>query len=156
MKKPAWQQRLIAAARAARCNAYAPYSGFAVGAAVRTRTGRVFAAANVENASYGLAVCAERAAVFAAVAAGHDELSAVAVVAKGAVMPCGACRQVLAEFGNADMPVLAAAPGAGAVRVAKLGELLPAAFAMRPNAPGGHVGKCVVSGRVVKRQTRKT
>jgi len=128
-----WQKGLVAAARRARLRAYAPYSGFAVGAAVRARSGRVFAAANVENASYGLTVCAERAAVCAAVASGCRSLVAVAVVAPGAVMPCGACRQVLSEFGG-NMLVLAAPPGRGAVRVAHLADLLSEGFDMPPKA----------------------
>ncbi len=91
---------LIAAAREVREKAYAPYSRFPVGAAVRTRSGRVFCGCNVENLSFGLTVCAERAAVFAAVAAGDSEFDAIAVVADSVqpVTPCGACRQVLAEF----------------------------------------------------------
>src|SRR5262245_20426069 len=90
---------LINAAQAARRHAYEPYSGFAVGAAVQTASGHVFAGCNVENASYGLTICAERAAVCAAIAAGHKQLTAVAVVTSGGHAPCGACRQVLAEFG---------------------------------------------------------
>jgi len=91
---------LVAAARAVREKAYAPYSHFSVGAALRTRSGRIFCGCNVENLSFGLTVCAERAAVFAAVAAGETDFEAIAVVADSVqpVTPCGACRQVLAEF----------------------------------------------------------
>src|SRR6478609_10795047 len=94
-------EALIAQARQVREKAYAPYSKFAVGAALRTKSGRVFCGCNVENISFGLTSCAERNAVFAAVAAGEMEFEAVAIVAdsKEPVTPCGACRQVMAEFG---------------------------------------------------------
>jgi cytidine deaminase len=119
-------ERLIVAAQRAREQAYAPYSRFRVGAAVRAG-GRVYTGGNVENASYGLTICAERAAVFAAVAAGHRQIEAVAVVSDAAVplAPCGACRQVLHEFGPAMSVIMAA----GDVRVVRpLPELLPSAF----------------------------
>ena len=93
---------LVPAAMAARQHAHAPYSNFRVGAAVATLDGRVFTGCNVENLSYGLTICAERNAVFAAVAAGVREFDAIAIVAdtREPVSPCGACRQVLAEFGD--------------------------------------------------------
>jgi cytidine deaminase len=100
---------LVAAAREVREKAYAPYSHFQVGAALRTKSGRVFCGCNVENLSYGLTVCAERAAIFAAVAAGETEFEAIAVVADSVqpVTPCGACRQVLVEF-SGDLQVCSA------------------------------------------------
>jgi cytidine deaminase len=120
---------LVAAARDARANAYAPYSLFAVGAAVLSG-GRVFTGVNVENASYPLSVCAERNAAAAMLAAGERRIDAVAVVADAPepVTPCGGCRQVLAEFADADVPVrceLVDGPGAGFT----VGGLLPSAFA---------------------------
>jgi cytidine deaminase len=92
---------LVAEAAAARANAYAPYSGAAVGACVETESGEVFCACNVENASYGLTICAERAAICEAVARGHTAIKKVAIVAEGLAdpMPCGACLQVMQEFG---------------------------------------------------------
>jgi len=116
------------AARSAIERAYAPYSGFPVAAAVRTAGGAVFLGVNVENASYGLTSCAERNAVFAAIAAGHRRLEAVAVHAESdSAAPCGACRQVLHQFG-AGMTVVF--PHGGALVAASLEELLPAAFAL--------------------------
>lgn len=118
---------LMDRARQARERAYAPYSGFRVGAAVEVADGSVFTAGNVENASYGLTICAERAAVFAAVASGHTRLRAVAVATDGPdpVAPCGACRQVLAEFAE-DLPVYSTA---GDRRMTwSLETLLPARF----------------------------
>ena len=119
---------LLQAARAARERAYAPYSHFAVGAALLTASGEVFSGCNVENAAYGHAICAERTAVVSAVAAGHRKFVALAVVAStpGPASPCGACRQVLAEF-NPRMTVIVAAAG-GEPRVYDLRDLLPDAF----------------------------
>ena len=118
---------LLDAAIAARDGAYAPYSRFAVGAALLDEDGRVWRGANVENASYGLSMCAERTAVFGAVASGARRFAAVAVSGPdGAVtMPCGACRQVLWEFGP-EMRVLYAE--GGEVRSVALAALLPHAF----------------------------
>jgi cytidine deaminase len=120
---------LRAAARAARANAYAPYSHVAVGAALETADGRRFTGSNVENASYGLTVCAERTAVFAAVLAGARGLAAVAVSGPDGMAspPCGACRQVLAEFGTPGV-VLTYGRADGGWADTTLGELLPAPF----------------------------
>jgi len=119
--------RLVEAAAAVRDNAHAPYSGYRVGAAVLTADGRVFVGCNVENASYGLSVCAERHAVAAAVAAGCRDLAAVAVVTASSppASPCGACRQVLAEFGDLEVVL---ANLAGERRVTTVAGLLPDAF----------------------------
>ncbi|MER2598635.1 MAG: cytidine deaminase [Caldilineales bacterium] len=95
---------LIHQAAAARQAAYVPYSHFAVGAALLTASGRVYRGCNIENASYGLTVCAERVAIWRAVADGETEFAALAVVTDIAASPCGACRQVMAEF-SAAMPV---------------------------------------------------
>ena len=122
---------LVAAARRARARAYAPYSHFRVGAAVRAG-GRIAAAGNVENASYGLTLCAERAAVAAAVAAGGRRLQAVAV-ASGTVPPtppCGMCLQTLAEFAGPALPVMLAGARRTLVETT-LGALLPRGFSRR-------------------------
>ncbi len=93
-------QKLYKAAVEARESSYSPYSHFAVGAAVRTADGKIYKGCNIENGSYGLTVCAERNAIFAAVGAGERELTELCVVAdtSGPVSPCGACRQVMSEF----------------------------------------------------------
>jgi cytidine deaminase len=118
---------LVAAARAALANAHAPYSRFHVGAAIETADGRVFAGCNVESASYGLTICAERMALGAAVAAGARALRRVVVTtdADPPAAPCGACRQLLAEFGL-DLEVLAVGPTGE--RRWTLRDLLPDAF----------------------------
>ena len=109
MQKNDVLRRLFEAAEKASLNSYSPYSEFPVGAAVMTDDGSVFTGANIENRSFGLTNCAERSAVFAAVSSGYRRITAVAVAAPKAdypVAPCGACRQVLSEFGGADVPVL--------------------------------------------------
>jgi len=98
---------LIAAAMQAREHAYAPYSRFAVGAAVLTEAGHIVTGCNVENASLGLTVCAERVAIWKAVSEGETDFRALAVVTDVGATPCGACRQVMTEFGT-DLPVLVA------------------------------------------------
>lgn len=132
---PAELQQLVAAAQAARERAYAPYSSFFVGAAVQSVDGRIFVGANVENASYGLAICAERSAVIAAVMAGAKQLRAVAVSSalSPPAAPCGMCRQTLAEFASEceivlSGPAAAADEPAGEVVRTSLSELLPRAF----------------------------
>jgi cytidine deaminase len=119
---------LLGCAREARVAAYASYSGFAVGAALQAAGGQVFCGCNVENASYGLTVCAERVALFAAVAAGVREFSALAVVADSPepVAPCGACRQVLYEFAPDLQVILANLQGRQ--KKMRLRDLLPEAF----------------------------
>ncbi len=120
---------LIDLAETASGNAYAPYSHFAVGAALRTSDGEVFTGVNVENASFGLTSCAERNAVFAAVSAGKQAFTDIAVYAKTPPLPCGACRQVLAEFAP-DLRVHIATPD-GFHRTYTLKELLPHSFALK-------------------------
>jgi homotetrameric cytidine deaminase len=117
------------AAKAARATAYARYSNFTVGAALETTDGRRFTGANVENASYGLAICAERTAVFAAVLAGATSIAAIAVTGPDGVTtpPCGACRQVLAEFGASNVP-LSFANADGTWTDTTIGALLPLGF----------------------------
>lgn len=122
---------LLALARSAREQAYAPYSNFQVGAALLTRDGRRFSGCNVENASYGLCNCAERTALFNAVAAGcrPGDFAAIAVVADtdAPVSPCGACRQVMAELCDEAMPVLLANLR-GDTRQTSVAALLPGSF----------------------------
>lgn len=122
-------QELIDLARRAREKAYVPYSGFPVGAALVAEDGTVFTGCNIENASYGLALCAERTAIFKMASEGHHAISAIAVIADtdGPVSPCGACRQVMAEFaGNGVRVILTNLKGE--VQVTTVGDLLPGAF----------------------------
>jgi cytidine deaminase len=128
MPAPQQFRKLIGAAKAAQCNAHAPYSKFRVGAALLTKTGKVYTGCNVENASYGLTICAERVVVTKAVSEGHRKFQAIAVVAPStALSPCGACRQVLAEFGEMVV-VCADSRNASKLRLYLLSELLPHAF----------------------------
>lgn len=117
---------LVRAAMEAREHAYVPYSHYRVGAALLTRSGRVFTGANVENASYGLSVCAERVAAFKAATEDEREFEAIAVATGNGVLPCGACRQVLAEFGPSMRVIVADA--SGNTRTYQLSDLLPGAF----------------------------
>jgi cytidine deaminase len=125
---PAERELLVAAAREARENACARYSGFAVGAALLTSDGQVFRGVNIESSSYGLTCCAERVALFTALAAGIRSFRAIAVVtaADGITPPCGACRQVLWDYGRNIEVILANLAGTSEIHF--LSELLPHAF----------------------------
>jgi cytidine deaminase len=132
-KSPPASRSLIAAARAAATRAHAPYSGFRVGAALLAGDGRVFTGCNIENASYGLTLCAERVAIAKAVSEGARDFRALAIAGGGArnpAPPCGACRQVLAEFCPPRMPVWYAGLTAGSARATTIGTLLPRAFTL--------------------------
>ncbi|MDD6269525.1 MAG: cytidine deaminase [Oscillospiraceae bacterium] len=125
-------QNMTDAAMAARANAYAPYSGFKVGAALKGESGRIYTGCNVENSSYSMTICAERNAVFQAVAAGERHFRTIAIVGgrtddeaeSKPCVPCGACLQVLAEFCGGDLPVLLADG------VHKLSDFLPSQFCL--------------------------
>lgn len=130
------REQLLAAAREARHHAYAPYSGYAVGAAVYCEGGRIFAGANVENASYGLTVCAERVAIFRAVSEGARRIRAIAVVTQDGGAPCGACRQVLAEFADEELVVWCAPEEGAEVQEYRLEELLPYSFSLPQRVSG--------------------
>jgi cytidine deaminase len=120
------RDKLVAIACEMRARAYAPYSRFTVGAALLGEDGQIYTGANVENASYGLSVCAERTAVFKAVTAGVMRIKAAAVCTENGVSPCGACRQVLAEFAG-DIPIWLS-DAQGQVRLLTLDQLLPYCF----------------------------
>ena len=126
------QQKLIDAARDVRQRAYAPYSHFQVGAALETEDGTIFKGCNVENLSYGATICAERNAVFQAVAAGHKKFKAIAVIADlpTPITPCGMCRQVLGEFGGETQVICTNLKKD--VMVSSVGAMLPAAFDFDP------------------------
>ena len=120
-------KRLLTEAKRVREFAYCPYSKFAVGAAVLGASGEIYGGCNVENASYSMTNCAERTAIYKAISAGEEDILALAVVAGGAnpVPPCGACRQVIAEF---RIPHILMANLAGDVKEMTLSEILPDAF----------------------------
>lgn len=131
---PEMRQRLLAEATAVMANAYAPYSRFRVGAAILLDDGRVFTGCNVENASYGLTICAERNAIFAAVAAGPETTPKLKIVAVAvtnsehiACSPCGACRQVIAEFGPNAVVFY---QGPDGIKELSMKELLPDCFVL--------------------------
>ena len=121
------RQALIDLANEARRRAYAPYSNYHVGAALRTKSGRIFTGVNVENAAYPDGTCAERVAVFKAVSEGEREFEAIAVVTDNGGTPCGSCRQVLAEFGL-DTLVLIADSHGNLLNETTVADLLPGAF----------------------------
>ncbi len=121
------KQKLVEAGVNARKRAYAPYSKYFVGAAVLTEDGKIYEGANVENASYGATVCAERVAIFNAVSAGERKFVAISVVGDEGGAPCGMCRQVLAEWGL-NMLVIEVNKDGKVVREVTLSEILPDAF----------------------------
>jgi len=129
---------LLEAAARVRENAHAPYSGFRVGAAIRTADGAIYLGCNVENAAYPEGTCAEAGAIAAMCAAGAREIAEVAVIADSPVpiTPCGGCRQKLAEFAGPDTPVVMGTVGGAEIR-STLGELLPGAFGRDHFAKGG-------------------
>lgn len=122
--------KLVSAAKDALKKSYSPYSRIKVGVAALGASGKVYTGVNVENASYGLTICAERAAVFNAVTGGEKKIKAVAIVwnRPGFAVPCGACRQVIAEFGK-DADIVMASKN-GKYKVAKLSKLLPSCFSL--------------------------
>jgi cytidine deaminase len=127
------EQELIEMASQALTHAYAPYSNFRVGAAVRMASGAIFKGCNIENASYGLTICAERVALYAAIASGEHSIMQLALVADRAepVSPCGACRQVLSELAPGAQVLMASITGAtsdATLQRATVAELLPSAF----------------------------
>jgi cytidine deaminase len=119
---------VIRAALDVRQRAYAKYSSFLVGAALLTADGKIFTGCNVENCSYGLTICAERAAVFSAIAAGHQQFQLLALATAGGATPCGACRQVLAEFAPALPILIIDANQPASIIETNLRDLLPGAF----------------------------
>ncbi len=120
-------QSLIDLANEARRRSYAPYSHYAVGAALRTKTGRVYTGVNIENAAYPAGICAERVAVFKAVSEGESEFEVISVVTDDGGSPCGACRQVLSEFGLDTIVLIADGKGT-LMKTITVRELLPEAF----------------------------
>ncbi len=126
------KEELLAAARQARASAYAPYSKFHVGAAVLGASGRIYSGCNVENASFGLTCCAERNAIFAMIAGGEKEIREILVIGESEefLPPCGACRQVIAEFAAPPI-VVHMCTRLGACRDTTVGELVPFIFHLK-------------------------
>ena len=121
------KRSLISLANGARRYAYAPYSNYQVGAALRTKSGRIFTGVNVESAAYPTTICAERVAIYKAVSEGEREFDVIAVVTENGGSPCGSCRQVMAEFGL-KMRVLIADGRGNLLKEMTVAELLPEAF----------------------------
>ena len=121
------RQALIDLGNAARQRAYVPYSNYPVGAALRTKTGRIYTGVNVENAAYPQTMCAERVAIFKAISDGEKEFEVISVVTDNGGSPCGGCRQVMAEFAL-DMIVLMADGSGKLIKETTVSELLPGAF----------------------------
>jgi cytidine deaminase len=121
------KQSLIDLANEARRRAYVPYSNYPVGAALRTKSGRLYTGVNVENAAYPQTMCAERIAIFKAISEGEKEFEVIAVVTNNGGSPCGGCRQVMAEFGL-DTIVLMADGNGKLIKESTVNELLPEAF----------------------------
>ncbi|MTI95659.1 MAG: cytidine deaminase [Firmicutes bacterium] len=132
MTKGDYHQRLVGAALKAREQAYVPYSMYRVGAAVLTRSGKIYSGCNIENSSYGLTVCAERTAIFKAISEGEQEFKAIAVAVdtEQPATPCGACRQVMSEFFTDNTEIILINT-AGHGDITTISQLLPAAFTPR-------------------------
>lgn len=124
------KKELINLALQSRQRAYAPYSGYAVGAALLTTSGEIFTGVNIENAAYPTGTCAERVAVFKAVSEGNKEFEAMAVASSTGGTPCGACRQVLSEFGLGTKMIIVDGEGT-IIQETTVGDLLPGAFSSR-------------------------
>ena len=121
------KKRMIKSALESRDKAYAPYSGYAVGAALLTENGEIFTGVNIENAAYPTGTCAERVAVFKAVSEGEREFEAIVVASSNGGTPCGSCRQVLSEFGL-DTEIIIVDGEGNSVQETTVGEILPGAF----------------------------
>ena len=124
-------KELYNAAKEVKERAYAPYSNFYVGSALRTKSGKIFAGCNVENSSYGVTICAERNAIFKMVSEGEQEISSILVIGdtEKFLPPCGACRQVIAEFSKEDTSVLMCNKY-GDIKESTVGEILPFGFSL--------------------------
>jgi cytidine deaminase len=129
-KESVSDQKLIEIAKDAINNAYAPYSKFHVAAALVTSNGKIHTGVNVENASYGLTICAERVALFKAVSEGDKGIERIAIVSSSdeEIFPCGACRQVLSEFAHGELFVIVSDPLSGEIKKHRLADLLPHSF----------------------------